>query len=172
MNRDAQTPTEESRTQPGADGQRAPNDATWARVERDPVFNQLQDHLGNLRAKAGGAPSPEEDRLAALAAYSEISGKQWDKCSHLVLNNQGKEHAAGTMMIALRDADPYNPANPQVRIPTQMVTNPDERGALEKIESVHRQQAITAQSLTEQRTQDTALARDPNAPPAPNRSMS
>jgi hypothetical protein len=171
MNRDAQTSTEDPRTQSGPDHDRMANDATWAKVERDPVFNQLQEHLGNLRTKAGGDPSPEQDRLAALAAYSQICDKQWDSCSHLVPNGPGRDHAAGSLMIAIRDPDPFNPANPRDYFPSQLVTNPDERAALEKVEAVHRQQGLSAQISPEQRTQDTTIARDPNAPAAPSRSL-
>jgi hypothetical protein len=154
-----------------AENERTPGDTTFARVSQDPVYGQIETHLAALREKAGSESSPEQDRRMALSAYSEVCGQDWKQCSHLFPNQNGKEHAAGTLMIAMRDPDVYDPANPRVYFDAQKAMNRSESDSLQRIEDIQRDRVVVAQISPEQRTQDTPSQGERNAPPPHNRSL-
>jgi hypothetical protein len=151
-----------------AENERAPSETTLARVTQDPIYGQIEGHLAALRVKAGSEPSPQQDRQMALSAYGEVCGQGWNQCSHLFPNVQGSQHAAGTLMIAMRDPNVYDPANPRVYFDAQQAVNRSESESLQRIESIQRERGVV-QPASEQRTQD-APGQDPRNPP-PSRSL-
>jgi hypothetical protein len=154
-----------------AENERGPNTTTFARVADDPMFGQIEGHLVALRAKAGGEPAPEQDRQAALSAYAEVCVKNWERCSHLFPNVQGTQHAAGTLMIAVRDPDVYDPANPRLPFDAQKINRPASE-SLQVIESVRPERTVVAQVSPEPRTLDGVGQQNLASPsPSPGRTV-
>ncbi len=155
-----------------AENERAPGETTTlARVTQDPLYGQIGGHLAALREKAGNPSSPEQDQRMALSAYAEVCGQGWNRCSHLLPNVQGTQHTAGTLMIAVRDPDVYDPANPRVYFDAQKAMNRTESESLQRIETIQPDRVAVAQLATEQRTQDAPTQGERGTPPPPNRSL-
>jgi hypothetical protein len=124
----------ENNLSPPAADPRVPNANGYA------MYRQIEQGVEKLSASAGGVSETHNAQMSmSLYACADRCGLK--VVNHLVLNEQGREHGAGTLAVMIQGSDPYDPANPRAYMSAVDAANKPVGQSLQQIEQ---QQTLAA----------------------------
>ena len=104
------------------------------------MYRQIEQGVEKLSANAGGVSEAHNAQMSmSLYACADRCGLK--AVDHLVLNDQGREHGAGTLAVMIQGSDPYNPANAGAYMSAVEAANKPVEHSLQQIEQ---QQTLAA----------------------------
>ncbi len=136
-----------------AENERSPSDPRQPEHPQHAMYRQIEQGVERLSVGAGGV-SPTQNAQMVMSLYATADAAGLRSVDHLMLNHQGREHAAGALTLLVQGSDPGNPANPRAYMGTADAANRPVEQSLQQIDRQfdQRQMYATPQQLTQDAT--------------------
>lgn len=136
-----------------AENERTPSDPRLPEHPQHAMYRQIEQGVERLSAGAGGV-SPTQNAQMALSLFATADAAGLRSVDHLMLNQQGREHAAGTLTLLVQGNDSGNPANPRAYMGTAEAAN---RPVEQSLQQIGQQFDQRLQASGQQQTQDATM---------------
>ena len=117
------------------------------------MYRQIEQGVERLSASAGGV-SGETNARMTMSLYALATERGMTSVDHLVLNRQGTEHPAGSLVVLVQGQDASNPANRLAHMSASEAAGRPVEQSLQQVQGNEQQQTQLANRA---QTQDPAL---------------
>ena len=105
------------------------------------VYRQLEAGVDALGIQAGGVSAGCNAR-STMSLYAACAGQGITSADHVMLNCQGTEHAAGSLLLVVQGQDPFDPANRRAYLDASDAANRPVEQSLRQAQDIQMQQAL------------------------------
>jgi hypothetical protein len=115
------------------------------------MYRQIEQGVERLSANAGGV-SAETNARMTMSLYARASESGLTSVDHLLLNRQGIEHPAGSLVILVQGQDPSNPANRLAHMSASEAASRPIEQSLQQAQTIEQQTVLTSRTQTQDPT--------------------
>lgn len=127
----------ENEVTPPSSDPRTPNAHGYA------MYRQIEQGVERLSAGAGGV-SGETNARMTMSLYALATERGMTSVDHLVLNRQGSEHPAGSLVVLVQGQDASNPANRLAHMNASEAAGRPVEQSLQLVQGIEQQQTLLA----------------------------